>query len=102
MNLVVRSGNSLTGEVEIPGDKSISHRAALFAALAEGESRIDSFLVSGVTESMLRSLTALGVPWQLAGASLAVSGRGLNGLTSPAAAIDCGSSATTLRLLAGA
>ncbi len=102
MKLTVIPGKALSGEVEVPGDKSISHRAALFAALAEGESQVQRFLVSGVTESMLRTLTALGVPWQLAGSSLAISGRGLRGLTPPAAPIDCGNSATTLRLLAGA
>ncbi len=102
MNLTVAPGNPLKGEVNLPGDKSISHRAALFAALAEGESRIHGFLVSGVTESMLDSLTALGVPWLLSNSTLSVSGHGLAGLIPPAGPIDCGNSATTLRLLAGA
>lgn len=90
------------GRYALPGDKSLSHRAALFAALAEGESRIENFLVSGVTEAMLRALTALGVAWRLDGSTLIVQGRGLAGLQSPAAPLDCGNSATTLRLLVGA
>ncbi len=102
MQLTVYPGNPLSGEVEVPGDKSISHRAALFAALADGESRIEHFLVSGVTESMLSALTGLGVPWQLLDSNLRVTGHGLGGLLPPSDAIDCGNSATTLRLLAGA
>ncbi len=102
MNLTVTPGNPLSGVVLVPGDKSISHRASLFAALAEGESRLQHFLVSGVTNSMLDSLTDLGVPWLLNNSTLAVTGHGLAGLIPPAGPIDCGNSATTLRLLAGA
>ncbi len=102
MNLTVTPGNPLSGEVVVPGDKSISHRASLFAALAEGESRLQHFLVSGVTKSMLDSLTDLGVPWLLNNSTLAVTGHGLAGLIPPSGPIDCGNSATTLRLLAGA
>ncbi len=102
MNLTVHPGHPLQGELNLPGDKSLSHRAALFAALALGESRAENFLVSGVTAAMLRSLTALGVTWKLEGTCLTVEGRGLAGLRAPEAALDCGNSATTLRLLAGA
>ncbi|MCB8967772.1 MAG: 3-phosphoshikimate 1-carboxyvinyltransferase [Ardenticatenaceae bacterium] len=99
--MIVKPGNALRGTMTLPGDKSISHRAILFAALADGESVIDNVLVSGVTEAMLRALTALGVPWQLDGTRLTVQGGGLHGLQSPSAPIDCGNSATTIRLLAG-
>ena len=102
MNLIVTPGNPLRGEVAVPGDKSISHRASLLAALAEGESRIEHFLVSGVTEAMLRALTALGVPWRMEGNTLVVAGSGIAGLKPPSGPIDCGNSATTIRLLAGA
>ncbi len=102
MNLRSLPGGTLQGTAALPGDKSLSHRAALFAALAEGESRIQNFLVSGVTEAMLRALTALGVPYQLDGTTLTVHGRGLGGLQAPSSPIDCGNSATTIRLLAGA
>ena len=102
MNLTVKPGQSLRGIVHVPGDKSISHRAALFAALAEGESRVENFLNSGVTQRMLAALTSLGVDWSLAGTSLRVQGRGWQNLAPPAAPLDCGNSATTLRLLAGA
>lgn len=102
MKLTIVPGQALRGEVSLPGDKSLSHRAALFAALAEGESRAENFLVSGVTAAMLGALTGLGVGWRLEGDTLSVQGVGLRGLTCPAAALDCGNSATTLRLLAGA
>ena len=104
MKLTVFPGSPLHGELgsDLPGDKSISHRAALFAALAEGESRIEHFQISGVTRPMLQALTALHVPWNLEGTTLTVQGSSLSGLKSPTAPIDCGSSATTLRLLAGA
>jgi 3-phosphoshikimate 1-carboxyvinyltransferase len=106
--LKVTPGRPLQGVVPLheagglPGDKSLSHRAALFAALADGESRIDNFQVSGVTRAMLRALSALGVDWELQGTSLRVSGTGLTGLREPDQPIDCGNSATTIRLLAGA
>jgi 3-phosphoshikimate 1-carboxyvinyltransferase len=102
MALTVSPGNPLRGSLALPGDKSLSHRAALFAALAQGESRVSNFLVSGVTQAMLGALSALGVPWELEGTALRVSGVGLEGLESPSGPIDCGNSATTLRLLAGA
>ena len=104
MKLVVSAGQSLSGclENEIPGDKSISHRAALFAGLASGDSRIERFQVSGVTRPMLNALSALGVDWTLEGETLTVHGKGIQALKSPSQPLDCGNSATTLRLLAGA
>ncbi|HLE15165.1 MAG TPA: 3-phosphoshikimate 1-carboxyvinyltransferase [Anaerolineales bacterium] len=102
MKLTSSPGRPLQGMAALPGDKSLSHRAALFAALAEGESRIENFLVSGVTQAMLQALAALGVSWQLADSTLTVQGRGLRGLQPPVAPLDCGNSATTIRLLAGA
>ena len=102
MILNIQPGMPLRGEVTLPGDKSISHRAALFAALAAGRSRIENFLDSGVTRAMLNALSDLGVHWQLQGTTLTVEGRGLQGLRSPEKPLNCGNSATTLRLLAGA
>lgn len=104
MKLTTKSGKPLTGSVdaEIPGDKSISHRAALFAAFANGTSHIEHFQVSGVTRPMLQALTSFGVKWTLEGESLTVEGDGVGALKNPTFPIDCGNSATTLRLLAGA
>ena len=104
MNLTIRSGSPLTGTIdsELPGDKSISHRAALFAAFADGTSRIEHFQVSGVTRPMLQALTSFGVQWSLDEDTLIVEGQGIDALKNPTFPIDCGNSATTLRLLAGA
>ncbi len=92
----------LTGSYILPGDKSLAHRSALFAALAEGESVIGAFPLSGVTRAMLDALTAFGVPWACDGGTLTVTGSGLRGLRPSAAAVTCRNSATTIRLLAGA
>lgn len=101
MLLTVIPGSALNGDVTLSGDKSLSHRAVLFAALAEGETRIENFLVSGVTRVMLDALAAMGVVWQLEGSLLRVQGCGLRGLQTPRLPLNCGNSATTIRLLAG-
>jgi 3-phosphoshikimate 1-carboxyvinyltransferase len=102
MNLTVSPGAPLIGEVRLPGDKSISHRAALLAAMVEGESRIRDFLVSGVTHAMLGALTSLGIDWELDQSFLTVRSPGMQAWRPPVEPIDCGNSGTTLRLLAGA
>lgn len=102
MTLTIYPGHPLRGTILVPGDKSISHRAALFAALAMGDSVVDRFLVSGVTRAMLDALTALGVAWQVRDQRLTIAGTGLDGLHPPYAPLDCRNSATTIRLLAGA
>jgi 3-phosphoshikimate 1-carboxyvinyltransferase len=102
MDLTISPGKALHGSTRLSGDKSLSHRAALFAALAEGESVIENFLISGVTRSMLRALTALGVPSSLEAQTLRIQGRGWRAFAAPAEPIHCGNSATTIRLLAGA
>ena len=102
MNLTTTASPALDGAATLPGDKSLSHRAILFSALAKGESRIENLLVSGVTRAMLNALTDLNVPWQLDGHTLTIQGVGLKGWQPPTAPINCGNSATTLRLLTGA
>lgn len=102
MRLTVFPNGPLQGTYTLHGDKSLSHRAALFAALATGESEIQNFLVAGVTHAMLRGLTALGVSWTLDGTTLTVDGTGFGAWEAPPGPVDCGHSGTTLRLLAGA
>ena len=102
MILQTSRSQPLTGSYTLPGDKSLAHRSALFAALAEGESVIGAFPLSGVTRAMLDALTAFGVPWSFDDGTLTVTGLGLRGLRPPEAAVTCRNSATTLRLLAGA
>ncbi|MDQ3698520.1 MAG: 3-phosphoshikimate 1-carboxyvinyltransferase [Gemmatimonadota bacterium] len=89
------------GEVRVPGDKSISHRALILAALASGTSAIRDLLDSADVRSTAGALGALGVDIALAGTDMIVAGRGLRGLNAPVVALDCGNSGTTTRLLAG-
>lgn len=89
--------------LRVPGDKSLTHRALLLAALASGESRIRRPLVGADTESTADALRALGcpVPPLTDTGDIMVPGRGLRGLTEAADVIDCGNSGTTTRLLMG-
>lgn len=100
MKLILQTENPLRGEISLPGDKSTSHRAALFASLAEGNSRFYNYLEAGVTRKMLAALSDLGVSWKLNEGILEVNGFGRLGTSEKT--LDCGNSATTLRLLAGA
>jgi 3-phosphoshikimate 1-carboxyvinyltransferase len=110
MKIWVSPGKALRGVVgageslDLPGDKSLSHRVALLASMAEGRSQVDNFLVAGVTRVMLEALTKLEVTWRIEGKQLTVEGTGLrrHHIGEEAVRIHCGNSATTLRLLAGA
>ncbi len=102
MRTSIRSNTPLRGTITLPGDKSISHRAALFAALAEGTSRFENYLVAGVTRAMLDSLAMLGVDCHLEGTTLTVRGDGLRPWSDAEKRLDCGNSGTTLRTLTGA
>lgn len=107
--LVVYPGVPLCGRIQVPGDKSISHRALLLNALADGSSRVSGFLPSGDCLATLACLHALGVEVDAQDTTtLTVHGRGLRGLQapasgehSPAAMLNCARSGTTMRLLAG-
>ncbi len=89
------------GVIRVPGDKSISHRALLFAALAEGASRIRDILASADVHSTARVLGALGVPVPPLSNDITIVGRGARALTAPLDDLDCGNSGTTTRLVAG-
>jgi 3-phosphoshikimate 1-carboxyvinyltransferase len=92
----------LAGRVVVPGDKSISHRYALLAALAEGRSRIVNYAPGADCASTVACLRQLGVEiLEDTHGGLTVLGRGSAGLSSPGSALDCGNSGTTMRLLAG-
>ncbi|MFO0587226.1 MAG: 3-phosphoshikimate 1-carboxyvinyltransferase [Polyangiaceae bacterium] len=91
----------LTGSVPLPADKSIAHRALIFAALANGTSRVVAGAKGDDNAATADAFRAMGVRIDEEGGALSVHGRGLFGLTAPAGAIDCGNSGTTMRLLAG-
>lgn len=102
MKLTVTPQPTLKGQVSLPGDKSISHRAALFSALAEGTSCFENFLVAGVTKTMLNALAQLGVKWSLEGNTLTMVGSGLNPWVESDTPINCRTSGMTIRTLTGA
>jgi 3-phosphoshikimate 1-carboxyvinyltransferase len=92
----------LVGSVPVPSDKSIGHRALLFAALCHGKSRIRSFSYGEDNVSTANALRAMGVPITDVGPSeVHVDGVGLFGLKPPDGPLDCGNSGTTMRLMAG-
>ncbi len=98
----VSQARSLLGVVELPPDKSIAHRAALLAALADGTSRLVNYSPAADPQSTLSCLRQLGVPiYEDEHGILIVEGRGLEGLQAPDRPLDCGNSGTTMRLLAG-
>ncbi len=86
----------------MPGDKSLSHRALILGALADGASHVRHFLPAGDTLATLGCMRALGVTVEQHDATtLTVHGRGLHGLQAPAAALNCVNAGTGIRLLAG-
>jgi 3-phosphoshikimate 1-carboxyvinyltransferase len=91
----------LRGDIAVPGDKSISHRALLLASVADGESEIRGFGRSDDTLSTARVMQELGAEVVEDGEHLRVTGTGLRGLQPPRGAIDCGNAGTLIRLLAG-
>lgn len=94
-------GRPLRGELSVPGDKSISHRAALLASLAVGTSDIDHFAPGGDCRSTLQCLSLMGVRSRYENECLVVEGRGLRGFEQPSSPLNAGNSGTTMRLLSG-
>jgi 3-phosphoshikimate 1-carboxyvinyltransferase len=97
----VRRTPRLCGAVQLPGDKSISHRYAMLAALAEGTSEFERFAGSQDCHSTLGCVRGLGVPVSVNGDRVRIEGRGLRGLRPPARVLDAQNSGTTMRLLSG-
>jgi 3-phosphoshikimate 1-carboxyvinyltransferase len=101
MERILRPVKRLAGHVSVPGDKSISHRAIMLGAIAEGETKIRGMLYSDDTNHTIRAFRDLGVSIETAGSFVAVNGKGLGGLKKPERPIFVGESGTTARLLAG-
>jgi 3-phosphoshikimate 1-carboxyvinyltransferase len=91
----------LRGELSVPGDKSVSHRAVMLAALAEGSSRITGFLEGEDTRATAAIFQQMGVRIEAKGAQRVVHGVGLHGLKPPSGPLDCGNAGTGMRLLTG-
>jgi 3-phosphoshikimate 1-carboxyvinyltransferase len=97
----VRPARNVRGTVSLPGDKSISHRYAMLSGIAEGPSRIENYSTGADCASTLACMRTLGVSWQKKeDGAIEVQGSGLS-LAAPAAALDCGNSGSTMRMLSG-
>lgn len=91
----------LKGEITVPGDKSISHRAVMFGALAEGTTEVTNFLQGADCLSTIRCFRMLGIDIENTPERILIHGKGLHGLTAPADTLDTGNSGTTTRLIPG-
>jgi len=91
----------LRGEIVVPGDKSIAHRAVMLASVAQGQSRIYNLSGGDDNSRTVRAFRQLGVNIFRAGEALRVEGKGWDGLEAPSGVIDCGNSGTTMRLMSG-
>ncbi|MBZ6008154.1 3-phosphoshikimate 1-carboxyvinyltransferase [Leuconostoc gelidum subsp. aenigmaticum] len=101
IKLIKAPKSGLHGEITVPGDKSISHRALMFGAIATGETLIDNFLMS---DDVMRTMTVfreLGVDVSQVGSQIKVIGKGLDRFTKPEHALNMGNSGTSTRLLMG-
>jgi 3-phosphoshikimate 1-carboxyvinyltransferase len=100
-NKTVSPGGNINGVLELPGDKSISHRYAILAALAEGRTEILNYSSAADCKSTLGCLRRLGIEADLTRERLRITGKGLDGLQAPRRTLDAENSGTTIRMLAG-
>ena len=99
--VIISPAKQIRGSIRLPGDKSISHRAAMIAALADGVSRLTNYSTSADCAATLSCLGQLGVRIERNDAEVLIHGAGQNGFQAPLKELDCGNSGTTMRLLAG-
>lgn len=96
-----QKANTLKGEVTIPGDKSISHRAVMFGSLAEGTTEVTNFLQGADCLSTIEAFRQMGITIENSPERILIHGRGLHGLNAPSDVLDMGNSGTTTRLISG-
>jgi len=100
-NIKIQGMNKIGGRIKVPGDKSISHRAAILGAIAEGDTRVKGFLEGDDTIRTLKAFEECGINWARREDYIIIEGRGRNGLNEPFIPIDLGNSGTGIRLLTG-
>ncbi|MCS7026110.1 MAG: 3-phosphoshikimate 1-carboxyvinyltransferase [Bryobacteraceae bacterium] len=98
---IIHPARALQGEIRLPGDKSISHRYAMLASVAEGKTRILNYSTGADCASTLGAMRALGVEIERNGAEVVIHGVGLEGLKPAAGPLDAGNSGSTIRMLSG-
>lgn len=99
--MIIRPAGSISGSLTLPGDKSISHRYAILASIAEGTSRIHNYSTGADCHSTLGAVRALGIPVEVDGTDVTVHGKGLDGYSVPAGDLDAGNSGSLIRMIAG-
>ena len=92
---------ALRGEIKVPGDKSISHRAVMIGSLADGDTHIKGFLAGADCLSTIDAFSSMGIDIVRNESDIIVHGKGMHGLSKPFSVIDCGNSGTTTRLISG-
>jgi len=97
----INPARRLRGDFRLPGDKSISHRSAMLAALGEGTTRLQNYSSAQDCQSTLDCLAALGVPVTRESGRVLIAGVGLDGLRAPGSLLDVGNSGSTIRMLSG-
>ncbi len=101
MEQEIRPARGLDGTIQLPGDKSISHRYAMLAGIAEGESTIRNYSSGADCHSTLGCLRGLGVDVQVGDDAVRIGGKGFQGWREPAATLDAGNSGSTIRMISG-
>jgi 3-phosphoshikimate 1-carboxyvinyltransferase len=101
MRKQISPATSVSGAIQLPGDKSISHRYAMLASIAEGPTKISNYSTGADCQSTLACMRALGAANETQDGVVCVHGQGLDGLRQPAAALDAGNSGSTIRMLSG-
>src|SRR5579862_6030796 len=101
MTKQISPAGCITGAIQLPGDKSISHRYAMLAGIAEGPSKISNYSSGADCQSTLGCMRALGAKIEKQEGVTCIHGRGLDGLRQPGAPLDAGNSGSTIRMLSG-
>jgi 3-phosphoshikimate 1-carboxyvinyltransferase len=97
----IAPASALAGSITLPGDKSISHRYAMIASIAEGTTRISNYSTGADCRSTLACMRAMGVEIEGEGTEISIHGRGLDSLRAPLRELDAGNSGSTIRMLSG-
>jgi len=101
MQVRIAPSKALGGAIRLPGDKSISHRYAILAAIANGTSTLKNFSTGADPHSTLGCVASLGIEVEKLDGEVKVHGKGLRGLQAPAGRLDAGNSGSTIRMLSG-
>ena len=100
-SLTIQPARAIRGEITVPGDKSISHRAIMFGSIAQGITTVRGFLRGEDNFATLNAFRAMGIGIEDDGEMLRIKGMGLHGLDEPEDVLDCGNSGTSMRLITG-